>query len=258
MRKSRRALSLLETVIGLFLLAWVLLLVTRLFHVASRYAKESAQSQRAAVILDKNMQRLRTWAEQKAAGSYNYAHLLSRDGETYQDPDDSAYQVTLGVSEATLFSPCTQLETRFPPASRRQSQAALEVEVTVSWGTGQNRSLAGSTLIGDPPRQSVVVEITPAVLSDLAKDGDTVLNATLKDEDGQAVPGAMFGWYLNPHGGNAELLPDRTGRTATLKNRIKNPDGSFSYTGGGVTVVAWTRYRGAEIRGETAVIGLLQ
>ncbi|MEW6284181.1 MAG: hypothetical protein AB1758_36545, partial [Candidatus Eremiobacterota bacterium] len=149
---SRRALSLLETTVALFLLLVIVLLVVRLYHTALRYAMESERLVLATRFAEKVQARVKAWA----ADPDNFRSTWT-SWSSVTDPDYPGMLARVERGEATLLSPCTSVETMFAPGERRLSRTVVSVRVSVRAGT---RDVRLHTYLAEPRRTPDRIEVT--------------------------------------------------------------------------------------------------
>jgi hypothetical protein len=263
MRKSS-GLSLAETVVGLFLLTFGILVSTRLLDAGLQHQASVERLARATTLAEKSMAQVRTWARtsvppNSVSSKYNFDETDWSSATLAKDPDYSGFDVAVSVQDLTLFSPCSEFEEPFVSLGEARemtsSAKAVKVIVTdtsnprfnvelVSWVTDPTRHLDHVTMAsvgGGPP-----TEFEPAVdIQNPVANSYVEFEAQGHYADGSVVPDLMFDWYTVPLGGNGTVVPSRDGRRARFINGIQMKAGDPAIsTAGAAAFVVHGQYRG--------------
>jgi type II secretory pathway pseudopilin PulG len=264
--RRQAGLSLIETVISIFVLATAVLIAGVLMQASFRYQTMARQRVEATAVAQKILAEVKAWAWTQSGGNYNYNGSWS----AYQGAvrNEQGFRVRIDSSPRTvrLASPCSALEDHFGAEGRYLGSSVVPVRVTVEWGSSDSLSLF--TYIGEPTRIPRTVVVNQSGGS-LAANGISRFSATALDANGAAIEDMMFRWYLEPTGANpgmGSLLPPwggqvsppvamgpRDGRTSSVKNSYRKEDGSWIVVGGDVSVQAAATGHGREVIGTRMV-----
>ena len=212
----------METLIAIFIITFAVLEMAALFRSALDGAKRANKVAVATNLANKRMEEIVYWA------SYDnhFANWGPIDGAQSSDSHYPDFVVSSDSEPVTQFSPCTLTEERFPAGQQRTlSKAARNVRVRVTWPPSDSRNkVEVYTLVGAPPVVLDEVDINEPIPNPVGPFGSS-LNLTVYglDEDGNKIPDLFFDWSLAAGTGNAELLPSRDGRSATLRDQAYNP-----------------------------------
>lgn len=221
-RGQRRGLSLMETLIAIFIITFAVLEMAALFHAALDGARRTKKVAVATTLANKRMEEIVYWA------SYDnhFANWSSIDGNQSSDSLYPDFLVTSESEPLTQYSPCSLTEQRFPVAEQRTMvSSARKVRVRVTWAPSDARNevdLYG--VVGAPARLLDQVEINETIPLPVGPFGSSV-NLTVKalDEEGQPISDLFYDWSLAAGRGNGELTPARDGRSAALTDHVYNP-----------------------------------
>jgi hypothetical protein len=255
-RTKITGLSLLETLVALFLLLGAFTVLALMYQQSFHYLRRADKQARANLLADNLLAEIREWAAVPA----NFQQATWAAWANVTRPEFPEFKASLTKSLLPQLSPCTSLELPWPVAERVVMHSTLAlVTLEVSEG-GQSVSTVVST-IAEPERRlrgADPVEVTPVgpVPSPLPVDAEVEWTATLFDNAGQPIDDVNFTWTVQAGTGNATLRPARDQRSATLKNVYVSRSGVAHYKGGNCRVSAVATYHGLEVEGLSGVIGL--
>lgn len=255
-RAKGTGLSLLETLVALFLLLGAFTVLALMYQQSFHYLRRADRQARANLLAENLLAEIREWAAVPA----NFRQATWTAWANVTRPEFPEFKATVTKNSLPQLSPCTSLETPWPVAERGVMQNTLAlVTLEVSEG-GQSVSTVVST-IAEPERRlrgTDPVEVTPIgpVPSPLPKDAEVEWTATLFDNTGQPIDDVNFTWTVQAGTGNATLRAARDQRSATLKNVYVSRSGVVYHKGGNCRVSAVANYRGLEVEGLSSVIGL--
>ncbi len=259
-----RGLSLAETVIGLFLLTFGMLVAIRLFDAGLQHQATIERRALATKLAEKSMARVRAWARisippNTASSSYNFDQASWAPAVPASDPDYPGFSVAVKTSNLTLYSPCSEFEAPYTATgeAREMTRSARSVKISVTDPTNPRFSVDLVSWVTDPARHLDHVTMTPVAgtipaefepagsLTSPAPNSWIEFKATGHFSDGSEVPDLMFDWYTVPMGGNGTVIPARDGRTAKFINAVamSKTDPPIS-TAGQVAFVVHGQYRG--------------
>lgn len=244
--RDNQGLTLVETIISIFLLLCACLVVIALFHTSLRYSARILQQNAAAEVASKTMARVRAWARMKPAIKFNFEQPTLwnvYDGDPVQDPEDPNFKVSILQAPHTVYSPCSELEKQFDSGRRRPLSASFHrVTVTVRWDPPlPTNQLSITSLIGSPAHrmpssQSALknrVDISEDTYQDpLPYNQANKFTVSLNDSDDQEIPDVMFTWHVIPGigarftaSGNGIIDPNhsftkRTGQQVAFRNNF--------------------------------------
>ena len=266
-RRRPHAVTLMEAVIASFLLLSAFLVVVNLFNSGLGHMSRTENQQLAAMLAERELERMRIWSETLNGTQYNYTSpgLASFSVSVADYP---GFAVATRVTPTGLYSGCSNMEQAIASvAPLRQPRylpgQASKVVVTVSWANGQ-KSLKLASLFSEPALRFSAnpINISGGSTS-LAPDGSADFSASAVDSNGQPINGLMFSWSLLPIDGAGTLDAARDGSTARLTNRIYGPPfnapdyvGTVVHTGGTCQLQVSAMYHGKVFSANTSVVNL--
>lgn len=232
-RRRPRGLSLMEAVIAIFVITFAILIMASLFRSALDGARRARKVTVANVLANRRMEEIVYWA----GDGNNFSNWSSIDGASGPDGQFPDFTVRSDTEAYVLYSPCSQSESRFPPASQRSMVAsARKVRVRVTWSpvTNPRNSIDLLAIVGAPTQKLNSVQIgAPATVAALTSANIT---ATALDTNNQPILDLFFKWSISPLDGYGEIQSASDGRTLTLTNRVYNPDLGYVVAPGNVSL----------------------
>lgn len=256
----RRALSLAETIVALFILTAGSLACVGLLLSALRYQAQSLESVTASQLSGIVLGRIREYAR----GSANFDSWTAYDNDSYQHPDFPAYTVNVSSSvQQACYSPSSSLELARPEGQRRLERSLRIVQVEVVWNRRSHSLVAQVYGPARPVRAILPVTVTSASSSSLARDAQMTLEGHLFDSTGSEIVGVPFYWSLAsapPSGmGTLETGLDLTEKTVRLFHCFYAGDPASTprqYLPGTVVVSCRARYQGVDYAGNSTEVTL--
>jgi Tfp pilus assembly protein PilV len=263
-KRYRAGLTLAETVIGLFLLTFGILVSIRLFDAGLQHQATVERRALATKLAEKSMAQLRAWVRtsippNSVSSSYNFDAASWAPAVPATDPDYPGFTVAVRTTNLTLYSPCSEFEQPYTGlgTARDMTRSARSVKIAVTDPTNSRFSVELVSWVADPSRHldrvsmtnlsgSIPAEFEPAVdLANPAPGSWVEFEAKGHYADGGEVPDLMFDWYTVPLGGNGTVVPARDGRTARFINGVQMTNSSPPIsTAGAVAFVVHGQYRG--------------
>lgn len=272
--RARRGITLVETLVAIFVLTLAVAFVGNLLHAGLRHQARSERKILAVQLGRKKLCLLRAWARTPTTGSYyNFdqavAAWVAQVGNG--DPEYPGLVVNATVVDQTLYSPCTTMEAPYVPLgnARSMTSSAKKVKISVADDGDPVWTLDLVTLVADPTRNlasSDAVRLTPTsaippTLSPAGNDlnnpagGSTVeMKAEALYPDGRPVPDLFFDWYIVPLGGTGTLVQARDGRTCRFINGVSTGIANVTTEGKSVVAVHGS-YRGEGQPPQSYVVG---
>ena len=262
-RKLLAGLTLVETIIGIFILTFAFMIIVQCFHMGMTQQVRTEKRLLAAQLARKKLAELRAWARQPQVGSiYNYdsAYALWAAQVGSSDAAYPGFNTTCSVVNQTLYSPCTSMEAPYVAlgTARSMTDSMKKVKLTVGDPGDPGFLFSLVTLVGDPTRNLAATNavrmtmITP-VPAFLAPSGPSLgapavgsfidMRGEALYPDGRVVPDIFFDWYVVPLGGSGTVFPSRDGHTCRFVNGV-NTGASVLTTEGNSVVALHGQYRG--------------
>lgn len=151
LKPNHRALTLVETIIAIFILIAGFLVMGAMFHVALQHTARMEARQLAVVLAEKKLEEIKGWsaATHRSTQPFsNWSGLAAAIPST--DPDYPGYTIAVtavdpGAGAAVLFSPCSQFEAGRTDPRLFTTASVRPVRVVVTWSAGQHElvSLVG-------------------------------------------------------------------------------------------------------------------
>ena len=254
-RRADHGLSLVETLLALFILQFAVVFVLTLFESSLSHQAKSAMRAQGLRLARRTVADIRVWA----ADPNNFLSDWSAwSGYSYTE---GSFTVTVEVDSngRDLLSPSQLLEEPFVALNleKRMPRSLIPVRVRADWGNGR---LDLSAWIREPVRPvSSGIQISPATASPMNPDDTVVLSASLQDDGGSPIEGLVYNWTINPLDGNGTLMPGghpRDRRSVTLSHSYVLRTGP-GHVPGELNVVCWTYYHGRRIEGRWGPVVLL-
>ncbi|MEW6282179.1 MAG: hypothetical protein AB1758_26470 [Candidatus Eremiobacterota bacterium] len=249
---TRRALSLVETILASFLLIAGFALMTSLFHAAMRYSVRIDSLQLAVLLAEKRMEEIRAWSWQVHSAGTAFSNWSAVPANP-TDPDFPGYTLAVATTPHTLYSPCSEFESLYPGDQRAFDETARLVTVTVRWGGRQH---ALTSLVAAPSENLDRVEVTPGNNQSVARDGVLPLSAVGRTPSGQAIPDLKFVWYIDQAGVGSLVDPRRRDGTATTFQHRVVLDGVVGYGTGTCQIKALARMGPRTVVGASGTLTL--
>lgn len=254
-------MTILETVMALFLLLVGMLLIGNLFLSGLRYTARVEKRAIAAVVAERKMAGLRAWARTPAGNLYNYDDWSSVNGVTQADPQEANYQVKVDVTPRQTFSPNTPMEAGYAAADQRKMPRSGQQVCVSVWELGDPTQIFRLwSIVGDPgrtpdPTDPLIITPSGTVPNPIHHGGTADFSVKAFDSGHNEVQDVFFSWYVVAHDGNGSIQSQsRDGKTATFIHKITiQPPGSpappptIIYADGNADVLARAVYRGTEI-----------
>lgn len=248
----RRGLSLVETLVAIFLLAGAAFASIALLIEASKAQRLTNETQKALGYAQQSLDRVQAWA----LSSANFATGWSTYADaSFPEPQDPAFQVRIQANpgQPRLISPNTSLELSYAPWQRRVDSRACSVKATVSWSSVRTRSVVLCRWIGAPLSQvsQLQVQQLGGATSPVAVNATATFEARLLDTSSQPIPGVVYYWkadpdYTNGQPGMASLESTRQGDRVTLIHHYYAGDPDTPKLPGDIGLKAYCRYGGRE------------
>lgn len=251
--RKKRGLSLLETVIGLFLMVLLMLGSLRLFDAGLYYSSQAQQSVTAVRVAQNVLQEIRIWARTPTAGGLEWDDWSYWDGYDAMDATESGYRVRVSVVDRELKSPSAEMEESFPLGEQKiLADSCKTVEILVSW-SDDSKEYTLTSLVSEPARPlPITVEVTPVgALAALNRDATADFRVRALDADGVVIDDLFFEWNVKPSTTNGGITQTRSGETSTFIHAVAVPNLPTLYTQGNCVVEASTIYHGRPAKGES-------
>lgn len=246
-------MTLVETVLSMFLLVGVMLTIVNLFHASLRYQVRVENRGKMALLATRTIEDMRAYAQNPA--NFN-GGLAFYNGRTWTEPDfpDFTIRTETVPTGRSIYSPCETLEVPWTPSgqARRLDNSVVPVKVSVSFRT-DSVSLVG--YIAEPARDpDPTLRITPLAVPDVPAGASFSLTVTAFDTGGVVMRDLFFDWDIDAETGNATITASspRDGRTVTIINQYNG-----TTEPGTIRVTVKCRYRGQILRGAIGPINML-
>jgi hypothetical protein len=243
--RSKAAFTLVEAIIGAFLLLMSLLVVAALVDSSLRTQAKAEQYLMASMVASSELDKLRAYADR-----FGMAQLDGFDGQSFPSESEPELQVRLSVRPQTLYLPNSSLESHLPEAERKAFEnSARLVTVRVGWSDGGSDAAQVATLVTDWRPADFEVEVTADGPLEVGRNQILNLKATAGE-----IPDIVYTWYTEPLTGLGSIGEvARDGQTAQYIYRYRTPAGRFDYYAGQCRVVVRAQYRNAVKTGSLVI-----
>lgn len=215
-----RGLTLVETLIALFICVVALLLVVSLFHNAARLSRRTERQRVVLMLTERTLNQVRAWARVPAnfAGSWGAWNPRT---VTFAEQPEVTVLVRCAPATDVVFSPTALLENRFASALARRIPAAMAtVEARGTWAGSSNVTL--TACVAEPLRvPALALVLTPPTPGPIAANDVQEFQVQAQDDAGGTLQGLTYSWYLEPVSGNGTLVSTgmpRDGSRVVLRN----------------------------------------
>lgn len=264
---SRRALTLAEAIVAVFVLMSGVVVLTRLFHTSIRYQTLVDDQLLAAMLAERQLEKIRGWSRQVhrcPGGSQDFADWSGCPGAaaSFQDSEFPSFRLEVSHQAQVLYSPCSLFEELYPASEQRRiSSSVRRVLVKVSWGARSEHRLV--SLVALPTGEPGSVTVTTNGTTTVNRNDTRNATVTAVNADNRALPDLFYNHLVQPAGGNqgggfAAIGPSRDGRVGALRHCIYDVGSTVvGYGIGQCSLRALARYRGRPLGGSSDVLDLL-
>jgi hypothetical protein len=232
----RRASSLVETIIGGFLVLTAIAILSALVDNSLRLKANATQYSTAVLIATNKLEELRAFGV-----SNGYKDLAIFDGLKETSAMDSAFTISIEVSKRALYSPSRSLESARGVEAKILEDSVKKVIVTVSWGGSEDLSVIeyfGDLYVKDIELKASIDKFR------VGPNEEAKLTVVARDESGDEVEDLSFRWYVSPLGGLGTIKGySRTGAEATYVNECRASGGRLVSYPGQCSVTVVTKYK---------------
>lgn len=203
---KKKAFSLLEVVIALFLLSFAALSVLQLTQTGFVAQKRNQEIARGNLVIQSVIADMRIWA----SDINNYRSGWTPYNRTFSPAGFPGHQVRARSNPGgrAIESPCSELETQWQPTtqgSRSMPNAIVPVELTVFWSDDPRDSVSVLTYVGEPKRDitGIVFEVDGPNPLSVSQNRKSEYTVKAKDSSGRYFDNLMFQWapdlrYVSP------------------------------------------------------------
>lgn len=195
--RTRRAFSILEAVVAVFLLSYAALSVLSLTQSGFVAQKRNQEVAKANLVAQSVISDIRIWSE----SIDNYAGGWSDFNRTFVPIGFPEYKVTVRSQAAgrPIDSPCAELESQWAPTTkgkRTMPRAVVPVEVKITWSDDVRDQLVVLTYVGEPRRDTagITFEIVGPSNPSVSMNQETRYSVRAKDNRGRYFDNLMFLW----------------------------------------------------------------
>jgi Tfp pilus assembly protein PilV len=246
-------MSMVETVLSMFLLAGIMLVIVNLFHASLRYQVRVESRGKMAMLATRTMNDVRAFAQNPA--NFN-GGLSFYNGRTWTDPDlpDFTIRTDTVTTGRSIYSPCETLEVPWTTTgqARQMIRSVIPVRVRVS---RQSDAVSLVGYIAEPVREpNLNLVISPLTVPPVNGGATFSLSVTAYDTSGLPIQDLFYDWDIDAGTGNATIQGSspRDGRTVTI---INSYDGAPAP--GTISVDVQCRYKGQLLKGSIGPIDML-
>ena len=264
---NRRALTLAEAILAVFVLMSGVVVLTRLFHTSIRYQTLVDDQLLAAMMAERQLEQIRGWSRQVhgcPGGTQDFADWSGCPGASAPTPDGEfpAFTVEVQHQAQVIYSPCSLFEDLYPASEQRRiSSSVRRVLIRVSWGESSEYRVV--SLVALPTGEPGPVTVNVSGATSVNRNDTRNATVSARNADNRDLPDLFYVQLVAPFAGNdgggfAALDPDRDGRSGAMRHCIYDTGSTpVGYGIGQCTLRALARYRGRLIGGSSDVFDLL-
>ena len=247
--KRRRGISILETLLALFIILVALLVTVQLLHSSLRRSLKVQDRVNASLFLQQKLEEIRV----RAADPDDFeAGLTAYNNTIHSDPEYPGLQIRSTLADFVPASPSHRLESPYetpaPDSRRLLEESCYRLTLECWWGPSPSERLEATTLLTAPPRlfhPTNPLVISGAPSSPIAQDTESTMSVQAFDENNREIKGLTFKWFVLAKGGNGVIRQTRDGRTGILGHWTFNVDGITKvFSSGTCQVLVQARYNG--------------
>jgi type II secretory pathway pseudopilin PulG len=248
-----RGLSLLETLLSLFVLLSTFVIVLSLLFRSSDYLVNVERKVVAVTFAETVLEDIKAWAKDYS----NY----SGDWSAWNDTtlaEYPGYRAQVTAVTPTVANPCGQLELGKPAAEQTlMLDSYRDLTLTVRFDGSTQLTL--QTRLAEPARPIKEVSVSAVTGGgSIGRGSQAAYRAILLDSANLEISDVSFRWSVEPITGNGTAItqePDTA--LADLKNAYIGNDGVSRFVPGTCRLRAVARYRGIEYVGLSPEVVLL-
>lgn len=230
-------LTMLETVIGGFLILTAILILSALVDTSLRRKSSATRLQLATLVAENKLEELRALAY-----GTNFRSLDQRNGKS---ETISSFEVLTKIGRPQLFSPNSSIESARPDDQQKLLKDSVrQVEVWVKWGETAEERYVATTYIADLNNRQVVLKIETENTR-VEHNAKQPMTVSAKNESGQPIEDLSYQWYVRPLtglGAIADYSP--SGDKATYINESRASGDRLVVIPGDCKVVVRAVYKG--------------
>lgn len=219
---KRRALSLAEVIISVFLLSFAALGVLSMARMAFVAQRRNENQLAATLEAQAIIAEVRVWA----SNPDNFLGNWSRYSAPFPAPHVPEYRAQVRCLAAGLWldSPCHSLEAQWdgtPEGVRRMPRAVVPVEVSVAWSERESDRVVLTTYVGEPRRVPARAEVTGPNPDSLTAGAEADYSVRVFDVQNREMQNLLFRWSVDARYLTTES--PRSGRTCKVKRESTVP-----------------------------------
>jgi type II secretory pathway pseudopilin PulG len=255
--RNRRAVSLLEAVIAVFILLGVLTFTLEIYSRSMGYLGAIERNAQAANFANNVLNEVRQWAKEPE-------NFLLDDWAPFASFKDSSFpdlEARVTADFSTTMSPSSAQEIDRPSGRQVRMEGSLKT-VSINILRDGEDLFQVTAVLSEPKREidiasAVVVTPVGPLAGPLAADETQRFRAKFIDANGDEVKDVKFSWSVEPNTGNAHISEQsRDGEEGTLMNAYILRPNTRIYTGGTCRVSASATYFGEDYSGLSGSVEL--
>ncbi|MBS2040332.1 hypothetical protein JST97_35420 [bacterium] len=248
------ALSLIETVLAVFLLAAQILLFAGMLARSRQTQRLSQQRHRAVTLAEQKFDEIRAWAALPSNFSSDWS---AYQGQISRPEPGFEVRVACNPAGQPVYSPCLGLESQYGSNAKQLRTSLVPVRVQVSWGSA---SLVLNSLVGEPWHPgpyAIQLQPAPIFTQPVQPDQDFGYTATVTDGQGKPLSDLQMRWFVKPLTGNASIVEGGPRSQQQVKARhLFRRYGVPVHISGTVQLECTAQYHGQPLRQQTESIQL--
>lgn len=249
---DKQGVTLLETLIALFVLLSAFVIILSLFLKSTDYQVNVETKVFSVAFGETVLDDIKVWASDYT----NY----SGDWSSWNSvtlPEYPGYEARVAVVQPSVPDPCSALEAGKPvPEQVVMNDSFRDLTLVVFHNGGEQTQI--HTRLAEPERRIQEIKVEALGGTSIAPNTESNFKATMLDSNNEPVEDIVFRWTLEAVTGNGSVrpqIPDSS--VGIVRNAYVGFDGLTRIVPGTCRLVASARYRGREYFGEYEFVEFL-
>lgn len=240
----RAGVSLVESIVAIYLLTGAILTVFLLFDHGLRISGETSKQSKLVLVAQRRLEEIRAWAATLSGGAatnFNNIASLAAAGPDLKDPD-----VTVNVQAAivTIFNPDTNSESAWGAGAKTMVHSVAKVQVKTSFGGPENVTLV--TLIREPAMtwrsgSPMTLASSAQTVASLASFSNTAQGFS---SSGALINDLGVRWHVNPIDSSGDIKPGHQDDVVYTNRFFNSWTNGYASQPGTLKLQAESRYGG--------------
>lgn len=195
---GRSGVSLVESIVAIYILTGAVLTVFLLFDHGLRISGETSRQSKLVLVAQRRLEEIRAWAATLSGGAASNFDNIASLTATGPDPKDGDVTVDVRAAIVTIFNPDTNSESGWGASAKTMVHSVAKVQVKASYGGSENVTLV--SLIREPALTwrsgtPLTLATSASTVSSLGSFSNTAQGFSTT---GAQIQDLGFRWHVNP------------------------------------------------------------